>query len=102
MEELSIRVTIAGRIYPLTIKRAEEENIRRVVKLVNDRIKEYEGIYSGRDKQDILAMCVLQYAAQSLELEEKYTSEGKELTGRLSEIESFVSDYLKKEKTFVL
>lgn len=102
MEELSIRVTIAGRIYPLTIKRTEEENIRKAATLVNDKIKEYEENYSVRDKQDLLAMCGLQFAAKNLELDGKTLNEDKELAESLSEIESIVSDYLKKEKQYVL
>ena len=29
MDKLKIKVSIAGRVYPLTIKREEEENIRK-------------------------------------------------------------------------
>ena len=37
-DQLSIKVTIAGRIYPLTIERHEEESVRRAVKLINEKI----------------------------------------------------------------
>ena len=96
MAELSIKVTIAGRIYPLTVKREEEEVVRKAAKLINDRIKDYEDNFSVRDKQDLLAMCGLQFVTQNLQLENK-ALEDKAIADRLYEIDAFVSDYLKKE-----
>lgn len=96
MGELSIKVIIAGRTYPLTIKREEEENVRKAAKLINDRIKEYEDNYSVRDKQDLLAMTALQIAAQNLHLEDKPVIEDPALADTLVEMEALISDCLKK------
>ena len=90
MAELSIKVTIAGRVYPLTVKRDEEEMVRKAAKLINDRIKEYEENYSVRDKQDLLAMCGLQFASQNLQLENKAQVEDKAIADKLYEIDAFV------------
>ena len=60
--ELSIKVIIAGRTYPLTIDRNEEESIREAVKMINDNIKIFESNYAVKDKQDLLAMVALQMA----------------------------------------
>jgi hypothetical protein len=38
MDELSIRIEIAGRAYPLTIHKEEEVNIRKAVQEINDSI----------------------------------------------------------------
>lgn len=94
--EISIKVTIAGRTYPLTVKREEEEGVRKAAKLINDRVKEYEDNYAVRDKQDPLAMCALQLASQNIVLEGKSAGEAEGLASRLTEMEAFVSDYLKK------
>ena len=66
MANLSIKVSIANRVYPLTVKPEEEEGVRKAARLINDRIKDYEENYAVRDKQDLLAMCVLQFANESL------------------------------------
>jgi len=66
MNNLSIKVTIGNRVYPLTIRREEEELIRKAVRMVNDNIKELENSYAVRDKQDLLAMTALFYANKSL------------------------------------
>ena len=65
VNNLRIKVTIGDRVYPLTIRdESEEEGIRAAVKKINDLIKKFEQNYEVRDKQDVLAMCALQFASQ--------------------------------------
>lgn len=97
MSELSIKVTIANRVYPLTIKREEEESVRKATKFINDRIKEYEDNYSVRDKQDLLAMCALQFATQAVNSEVQPNEVEPNVAERVVELEKFVSDYLKRD-----
>jgi len=63
-EKLRIKVTIGDRVYPLTINNeGEEEGVRKAVKKINNLIKKFEENYEVRDKQDVLAMCALQFAS---------------------------------------
>lgn len=63
-EKLKIKVSIGDRVYPLTINSEdEEEGVRKAVKKINDLIKKFEENYEVRDKQDVLAMCALQFAS---------------------------------------
>ncbi len=65
-ENLKIKVTIGDRVYPLTIKgEGEEEGVRKAVKKINELLKKFEQNYEVRDKQDVLAMCALQFASQN-------------------------------------
>ena len=66
MSELSIKVSIGGRSYPLTIKRSEEEKIRKAASEINKNLKELKNSYAVVDTQDLLAMTVLQYATESV------------------------------------
>ncbi|MFQ5334751.1 MAG: cell division protein ZapA [Flavobacteriales bacterium] len=66
MGELSIKVNIANRSYPLRIKFSEEENIRKAAKLIDQNIKDLQASYAVKDSQDLLAMTALQYASQVL------------------------------------
>lgn len=61
---LKIKVSIADRVYPLNIKRSEEEKIRLAAKKIDGLLKKYEENYAVRDKQDLLAMCALQLASR--------------------------------------
>ena len=63
-ESLKIRITIAGRVYPLNVKNEnEEEGMRKAAKKINDLVLKYEQNYAVSDKQDVLAMCALQFAS---------------------------------------
>jgi len=62
--ELKIKLTIANRVYPLTIKDHQEASLRNSAKRIEATIKKLEESYAVQDKQDVLAMCALQYAAQ--------------------------------------
>jgi len=64
--KLSIKVNIADRPYPLKIDPVEEESIRKAAKIINDEVRELQFKYDGKDKQDFLAMCLLQYATEAM------------------------------------
>lgn len=63
-EKLKIKLSIANRVYPLTIDASQEEGLRKAAKKIDAMIKQFEQSYSVQDKQDVLAMCALQFAAQ--------------------------------------
>lgn len=63
-EKLKIKLSIANRVYPLNIDPSQEEGLRKAAKNIEAMIKQFEQSYSVRDKQDVLAMCALQFAAQ--------------------------------------
>ncbi len=94
MKDLSIKVNIAGRVYPLTVKQEEEENIRLAAKEINEMIKEYEQNYAVKDKQDLLAMCALQFATQKLELGTKTIIEDDNFAEKLELLTKLVEENL--------
>jgi len=64
-EKLKIKLSIANRVYPLTIEPSQEEGLRKAALKIDTMIKQFEQSYSVRDKQDVLAMCALQFASQT-------------------------------------
>ncbi len=94
MKELSIKVTIANRVYPLSIKVSEEENIRKAAKMINDMVKDFELNYAVKDKQDLLAMCALQYATQKLNLESEGAQVDKDTEHQLQKLNNNLSAFL--------
>ncbi len=65
MGKVSLKVVIAGRTYPLTIKQEEEEAIKNATDRINSNIRKLQGSYAVKDMQDLLAMTTLQMAVQS-------------------------------------
>jgi hypothetical protein len=63
---INIKVGIAERIYPLSIKVEDEETVRLAAKTINDKIKEYLNRYAAKDKQDILAMIAITFAVDNI------------------------------------
>jgi cell division protein ZapA len=61
---LKIKLSIADRVYPLTIDPEQEEGLRKATKKIEEMIKRFEKSYAVRDKQDVLAMSALQFATQ--------------------------------------
>ncbi|NNC82892.1 MAG: cell division protein ZapA [Flavobacteriales bacterium] len=90
MSELSVQINIAGRSYPLRIKREEEEGLRKVAKEIQGHLDKLRQTYAVKDNQDLLAMTLLEYANR---LESKRMEEGSELTSNvLTDLDAFVSE----------
>lgn len=96
MSELSIKINIANRVYPLTVKSQEEEGIRKTAKMINDKIKLYEQDYAVKDKQDLLAMCALELGASD-SLAKKQFSEAELLLSEVRSLNELVKEVLKKQ-----
>ncbi|MEZ4799646.1 MAG: cell division protein ZapA [Flavobacteriales bacterium] len=63
MSEVSIKVVIAGRTYPLTVSSDQVDTIRKVEKQLEESISVFQQNYAVKDKQDLLAMAALQVAS---------------------------------------
>ncbi len=63
-ERLKIKLSIADRVYPLTIDPGQEEGLRKAAKNIEQLARKFEQNYAVRDKQDVLAMCALQFASK--------------------------------------
>ena len=65
MEELiPINVLVGDRTYRIRIAPADEEVVRKTLKLINDKILEFKTNFAGKDMQDYVAMVVLWYATE--------------------------------------
>ena len=94
-EALKIKLTIDDRLYPLTIQAEQEEGLRKAAKRIEEMIKRFEQSYAVRDKQDVLAMCALQFAAQVEQKELDGSKDLVELEHRLQAIDQTVLEALK-------
>ena len=94
--EISIKINIADRVYPLKVNMEEEEVIRRAAKLINDRIKEYQNNYAVRDKQDLLSMCVLHYATATIKAEKTATDMNTQVADQVHKLDQLLADFFSK------
>lgn len=96
MGEISIKITISDRIYPLKVNVEEEEIVRRAAKIINERIKEYQENYAVRDKQDLLSMAVLHYATAVLKTENSAQNQDTQLAEKVEELDGLLSNFFTK------
>lgn len=93
-DQLKIKLSIADRIYPLTINPAQEEGLRLATKKIEQMIRRFEKSYAVRDKQDVLAMCALQFATQVEQKEIDKDSETQLLEMKLKALNELLSENL--------
>ena len=95
MQSLKIKVSIANRVYPLTIKREDEEGVRKAVKVIEERLKVYENNFEARDTQDLLSMCLLEMSVKLL-ADEKKVMVDSSIENNLNALESLIDQQLNK------
>ena len=95
-EKLKIKISIADRVYPLTVELSQEEGLRSASKKIDVMIKQFEENYAVRDKQDVLAMCALQFASQLEQKKIETTEDNQESLERLKKINDLLANYLEK------
>ncbi len=95
MGKLKINVVIAGRNYPLSVSNTkEEEGMRKAANAINKLISMYEENYAVSDKQDVLAMCALQFASKVEITSIEKDSTSREVVDKIKELTSLVSSHL--------
>jgi cell division protein ZapA (FtsZ GTPase activity inhibitor) len=78
-------------MYPLTVDGREEAQLQKAADELANKLKAFEQSYAVRDKQDLLAMCALQYATEALKQQEQ-TNE--QIVQRLAKLEQEVTSAL--------
>lgn len=92
--KLRIKISIADRVYPLTVEPAQEEGLRSASKKIDAMIKQFEENYAVRDKQDVLAMCALQFASQVEQKQIDNAIDGEDTIERIKRLNLLLDQYL--------
>lgn len=100
MNEISVKVTIAGRTYPLTVAPEQEDVIRKAEKKIEDSLSVFQRNYAVKDKQDLLAMAALQVASAGTEtvvekiVERVEVPVHQDFSDELYHLENLIDSYL--------
>ncbi len=95
MAKLKVNIVIAGRTYPLSVNSTqEEEGMRKAAKNINQLISKFEQSYAVSDKQDVLAMCALQFASKAEIASLQTDEETGEALQKITELTQLVSSHL--------
>lgn len=94
MAELSIKIRIADREYPMKVDASDEERIRTAGRIINERLKAYKDSFGIDDKQDLLSMVAFDCMVDKLRADEKYSNTDETVIERISHINSLLSQAL--------
>ena len=101
MSELnSVKVSISNRSYPLRVSKEEEEKVLQAAQAINKLLKEFEDSYAVKDKQDLLAMCALQFATEAMGHHKQDKKTGQdEAADQVDYLKLLIDEYLASEET---
>lgn len=96
MGDLSIKIKIGDREYPMKVKPEEEERVRLAGRLLNDKLKNFRDHFKIDDKQDLLSMIAFDAQAGLLKAEHGQTEWAKKLDHKISELDALLTKALKR------
>ena len=66
-ELIPLNIIIGDRSYRIKILPSDEEIVRKTLKIINDKILEFRGLFAGKDMQDYISMVLIWYATETRE-----------------------------------
>lgn len=93
-DRLNVKISVAGRLYPMTITPESEELIRNSAKKIDETIKKYQKNYEVKDKTDGLAMSALEFCVANENKSQLNSSIVDQSINKLIELNQLVEDHL--------
>lgn len=82
-EMICINVELAQRTYRVNVRESERTVFEDASKMIDETIRGYEAKYAYKDKQDLLAMVLLQYVTAFIKQNRTLNNNNRTLTERL-------------------
>ena len=93
---IPINIVIGDRTYRLKIEPADEEMVRKTVKLINEKIIEFKTNFAGKDMQDYIAMALIWLATEKAKPTSAQPEDKAPTLEKLSTIEMLIDKLLQK------
>lgn len=90
---VAVKINVADREYPMRVSAEEYDRVLEIEAEIKASINEFKVNYGVTDKQDLLAMLLVQSMMSPSNNNDP--AEFENLQSKLQELESFVSNYLK-------
>jgi cell division protein ZapA len=92
MAELSIKIRIGNREYPMKVKAEDEERIRRAGRILHEKIKSYREQFGIDDNQDLLAMVAFDALIERMKMEETSSGADDQVIHQIDRIHQLLTD----------
>ena len=83
---IPINIVIGDRNYRVKIQAADEEKVRALIKMVNEKILDFKQHFAGKDMQDFIAMALLWFVT-----EQRSSGNRAEMTGLITGLQQLES-----------
>ena len=93
-DSVSIIVNIAGKEYSLKVSSAEEKEVKSIELEIKDKLNALKSNYGVKDKQDLLAMFLLQHMMANRKSINNSDGVSDGLHQKLKDLEEYVSTCL--------
>ena len=94
MSNLSLKIKIADREYPIKAPASEEERLRNAGKAINDKLRMYKTQFGIDDKQDLLAMIAIECMVEKLRSEEDKMGVTSVISEKIERLDSLITSAL--------
>ena len=94
MSELSIKIKIGNREYPMKVKAEDEERVRNAGKIINDKIKSYVDQFGIDDLQDLIAMVAFDSLIDKMRSEEEIDADNSAAINKASQLNSLIGQVI--------
>lgn len=90
-DKLVIQLMVGKQIYPITVKREQEEIYRKASRMINEKLGRYEQSYPNLGYERYTSVALLDFAVQVLQLQAQkddtlYADTVQRLTAELDEL----------------
>ena len=96
MGDLSIKIKIGDREYPMKVRPEEEERVRLAGRQLNDKLKNFREHFKIDDKQDLLSMIAFDAQAGLLKSEHSKIELLKKFDDKIAELDDLLTRTLKR------
>jgi cell division protein ZapA len=94
MGNLSIKIKIADREYPIKAPASEEAKLRNAGKAINDKLRQYRAQFGIDDKQDLLAMVAIDCMVEKIQADEDKLGVTSVITDKMDRLDHLLSSAL--------
>jgi cell division protein ZapA (FtsZ GTPase activity inhibitor) len=95
MTEVTVSLNIAGRNYPLKVNKEDVAKLNEAERMINAKLDLYEKSFSVKDKQDLLAMCIINFATEITRKQDEI-QEYENIALQIKDTEQYLNTYLNK------
>jgi cell division protein ZapA len=93
MTEITVNLNIAGRNYPLKVNKEDVAKLNEAERMINAKLDLYEKSFSVKDKQDLLAMCIINFATE-ITRNQNDIQEFENIALQVKDTEQYLNTYL--------